>query len=180
MEYTLQPSPSLKQRSRGSSVFGVEKAWTPSLTFSTPGDFSVAFSQAYGYSYLLGSTVFLHFKLTTSSFTHTTAAGWLAITGLPYQVAAAGPAFDGFYPTASEALSALGAFVGGGNLHWQGITKANYTHAFLNPVREQKYLSIIMCGSGQVRNTVNAADMPTGGSVVLGGFCIYTRLETAS
>lgn len=60
--------------------------WTPAITFATPGDLAVTYSTQTGQFFRIGAMVFVQFQITTSAFTHTTAAGNLRITGLPYTV----------------------------------------------------------------------------------------------
>jgi hypothetical protein len=59
-------------------------AWTPVLTFATPGDLNVAYSQQYGTYCKRGPLVTVNFTIVTSTFTWTTASSSLEITGLPY------------------------------------------------------------------------------------------------
>lgn len=63
-----------------------EGTWTPTLTCSTPGDLVVAYSATNrtGQYQKVGDTVHFQFRLDTTTFTHTTAAGITFITGLPF------------------------------------------------------------------------------------------------
>jgi hypothetical protein len=136
-----------------------EGTWTPVLTFDTAGDLSVAYTVQIGAYRKIGSLVFVTFSVVTSTFTHTTASGNLRITGLPFQPATS--------PAANQRTGTLG---------FQGITKAGYTQfvpAF-DDAAGQMFI-IEASGSAQTASTVVAADMPTGGSVVLrGGGCYVT------
>lgn len=69
-----------------------EGTWTPALTASTPGDLSVAYSTQLGTYTKVGKFITLTFAITTTSFTHTTASGYLRISGVPFNLAYA----DGF------------------------------------------------------------------------------------
>lgn len=127
--------------------------WTPGLTFGTPGDLSVAFSTQTGFYRKIGSLVTAWFTVVTSSFTHTTASGVLRITDLPFTNSANN--------------------LRGGSLTWQGITKANYTDVAPFAVASLDQIGFTISGSGQTQTSVTAADMPTGGSVVLAGSVTY-------
>jgi len=64
-----------------------EGAWTPVLTFVTPGDLSVTYSTQVGRYTKIGNQVTVVCSIATSAFTHTTASGNLNITGLPFAAA---------------------------------------------------------------------------------------------
>jgi hypothetical protein len=61
-----------------------EGTWTPAISFGAPGDQSLAYSSRTGVYQKVGKQVHAAFNLTTSTFTHTTAAGSLFITGWPF------------------------------------------------------------------------------------------------
>lgn len=61
-----------------------EGAWTPVLTFGTPGDLAVTYSTQVGRYTRIGRQVTVIACVATSAFTHTTASGNLNITGLPF------------------------------------------------------------------------------------------------
>lgn len=124
-------------------------AWTPVLTFATPGDLSVSYSTQVGRFVKMGRLVTVFGSIVTSSFTHTTASGACRVTGLPF-------AHCGF-----TGLEAYGA------LSWQGITKANYTNISANVSGTNAYAEFIASGSAQNRSAVAAADMPSAGAVIL-------------
>ena len=123
--------------------------WTPTLTFATPGDLVVVYSLRTGTYTKIGGLVYLKMILATSTFTHTTASGLLNITGLPFAAAAGGI----------------------GQMEFQGITKAGYTQ-FVFAVNGSE-LNIGASGSGVALDNVTAANMPTGGTVILGGSIQY-------
>ena len=58
--------------------------WTPTLTFATAGDLNVVYSVRIGNYQKIGNWVRCMFVAAVSTWTHTTAAGNLHITGLPY------------------------------------------------------------------------------------------------
>lgn len=88
-------------------------AWTPVLTFATPGDLSVAYTTQLGRYTRIGNMVTLSGSLLTSTFTHTTASGNLQITGTPF---ASGAGFtsvgqlrwSGFSTTATDLCVSIG------------------------------------------------------------------------
>jgi hypothetical protein len=133
-----------------------EGAWTPVLTFATAGNLSVAYSVQLGSYTKIGDKVTVHFRLTTSTFTHTTASGALRITGLPFPASAANPGFQG---------STFSGF--------QGITNASYTQYSSIVENGTSHLAGAKSGSGQSSVNIVPADMPTGGTVVLHGSVTY-------
>jgi hypothetical protein len=123
--------------------------WTPALTFATQGDLSVAYSNQLGNYIKIGNLVVATFVITTSTFSHSTASGNLNITGLPF-----------------VSLSASGVTWQSG-ARWRGVTKANYTDLSVNVGPSSSTLTIRASGSGQIDANVTAADLPSGGTVVL-------------
>lgn len=130
--------------------------WTPVLTFATAGDLSVAYSTQVGQYARVGNLVLAWFYLVTSTFTFTTASGNARLTGLPFRAAT---------------TSLLGFF--GGGSYWRGITKANFTDIVPYAVSGQTYLQFGISGSGQTATTVATGDMPSAGTVNLGGIVVY-------
>lgn len=128
-----------------------EGTWTPTLTFVTNGNFTVVYSTQSGTYTKIGRQVTITFNLVTSTFTHTTASGNLQITTLP------------FTPGAT--------FIG--TLNFQGITKANYTQYGTRISSATTTATLSASGSAQAGSSVTAADMPTGGTVVLQGVATY-------
>ena len=161
MEYQIQPSPRLRTSQK---VFqtGVSDSWTPALTFATPGNVSVTYTTQAGVYVRFGDLVVAFFDIITATFTHTTANSFLLVTGLPDVVI-----------NTPNSVS-----YGGGNTNWQGITKANYTDITPHPAEGQTYCTLVASGSGQSRSSVQALDVPSGGSVSLHGFAIYKTSDT--
>jgi hypothetical protein len=123
--------------------------WTPTLTFATPGNLSVAYTNQLGRYIRIGNLVVVSLRIDTSSFTHSTASGALQITGLPF-----------------TALSATAmSWQAGGR--WRGVTKANYTDMSFNVATNTTAITVRACGSGQADANVDAANMPSAGAVVL-------------
>ena len=121
--------------------------WTPVLTFGTPGDLAVVYSTQEGIYSRAGNAFFVDAGIITSTFTHTTASGACRITGLPFTSAATG----------QFRLA----------LTWGGITKAGYTDIVGLVNSGNAFVQFQAFGSGVAPSAVTAADMPTGGSVVL-------------
>lgn len=129
---------------------------TPTLTFATPGNLSVAYTAQESSYVKIGSMVFYNFWIQTSSFTHTTASGALQITGLPFAT------YNGInvYYT--------------GSLTWSGITKTNYTQVTPQIVYGgASTITFYASGSGQGYSNVTASDCPSGGTIVLYGNIAY-------
>lgn len=59
-------------------------SWTPSVSFATPGNLSVTYSAQTGAYVRIGNIVFVTALIRCSVFTHTTAASFFTITGLPF------------------------------------------------------------------------------------------------
>lgn len=129
--------------------------WTPVLTFATPGDLSVTYTDQRGIYVRLGRLLFVYFDIVTSGFTHTTASGNLNITGLPL-------------------TNGLAYSMRGGPVAFQGITKANYTQFGATIASGASTMTVNASGSGQPTASVTAADMPTGGTVALRGQLVFT------
>ena len=157
-EYQLQPSPA-KRTSKEVFASGTIFNWTPAITFGTPGDLSVAYQIQSGKGIIDGDLVFAQFHIQTSSFTHTTASGRLWITGFQ-----------------KKALILINNFAPTGGLNfWQGITKANYTQLCVEMFKDGSLpiAYVNASGSGRAATSVNAADVPTGGTVLLVGSITY-------
>ena len=133
----------------GGVIQSTDRAWTPVLSFATPGDLAITYSKQVGYWSRVGDITFYTCEIQTSSFTHTTASGAINITGLPFQS-----------KNIADGSSTS-------SLVFTGITKASYTQ--FTPVLSvnSTLISIQTSGSGQAVSSVFAADMPTGGSVTL-------------
>ena len=127
-----------------------EGTFDPVLTFITPGNVSVAYTNQVARYTRIGNRVNVQIDILTSAFTHTTASGNLTITGMPAAIT----------PRATGARWQ-------GALEFQGITKATYTNFVMAAIASDAKLYISAGGSGVARSLVTAADMPSGGSVVI-------------
>lgn len=143
----------------GALPFYEEGTFTPVLSFVTPGDLSVAYSTQRGRYTRMGNLVHVTVEIVTSTFTHTTAASGLVITGLPFAIDNSN--------TSDRWVGAAG---------YQGYTSA--THPLWNAVvqgNDTSQLRFNKMGSGQTLTGVVPADMPTGGSVRIRASCLYRR-----
>jgi len=142
------------------NTIGADKigAFTPSVTFATPGDVSLASVSAAGTYSREGNRVTTSFEY-QAVITHTTASGALRITGFPYAALGATPLDYG----------ALGGF--------QGITKASYTQFILRSTNTQTYMNVVASGSGQTAAAISTGDIPTGGTLILNGTITYLISE---
>jgi hypothetical protein len=130
-------------------------SWTPSVSFTTPGNLSVAYSVQSGTWYKIGNLVYVSFVIQTSSFTWTTSSGSFVINGLPL----------------SQSASVQ---VSEGTVEFQGITTpVGYTHYVLNNVPSSNQLSLRACGSGQTIVQIGTTAVPTGSSLLLRGSIVY-------
>ena len=134
---------------------GVVKRWTPVLTFATPGNLAVSYTTAVADYIRMREWVTANFRIITSAFTWTTSSGNLQITGLPY--------------TASSSSNDTNYVWQGGGLVFGGVTKASYTQFVPQVSAGSNVILIAASGSGQAPANLVAADLPSGGSVVLSG-----------
>lgn len=132
-----------------------EGIWTPTFTFATPGDLAKTFSIQNAYYTKIGRMVSVSFAMVTSAFTHTTASGNLLITGLPFTAVD-----DSNYRAYAPLL-------------FQGITKAGYTQVMAEMNGNTSQFFVQACASASNVSNVTAANMPTGGTVILAGLVNY-------
>jgi hypothetical protein len=128
-----------------------EGVWTPALAINTPGNLSVTYSTQTGYYTKIGRLVTVSFQVETSAFTWTTASGVWRISGVPFLSSGNTTYMNG----------AISAF--------QGITKANYTTFGSQTNTGTAQFLLQASGSGQAWDYINAADLPSGGSIMLRG-----------
>ena len=132
-----------------------EGTWTPTVTFTTPGNLSVAYSYRIGQYQKVGGWVTVSFSLRSSTFTFTTASGDLTVSGLP---------FTSHTETDGE-FNGAGAF--------RGITKANFTQISASVGSNVATIRFNASGSGQIYTSVEATDTPTAGTLILKFTCSY-------
>jgi hypothetical protein len=128
--------------------------WTPVASFATAGDSSFTPSIQVGDATKIGREVLASFRY-VGTVTHTTASGNLQITGLPFT-----PATDA-------------NFTWDGTCVFGGITKAGYTHVCTTLVSASATIVLTASGSAVAASVVVAADVPTGGTLVVRGTLRY-------
>lgn len=131
-----------------------EGTWTPVLTFATPGDLARTYTTQLGVYTKVGRQVIAEFEIVTATFTHTTAAGNLQITGLPFTKGAGQPASVD-------------------SITFGGITAAGYGSVVAKLAASSNVINFEGSGSAQPPAMVTVSNVPTGGSVVLRGKMIY-------
>lgn len=136
------------------AALGAVLDWTPTLTFSQPGDLAVTYGTRLADYIKIGPQVTIRFVVITSAFTHTTAAGTLFITGLPFAARN-----NGVHSYGSPAF--------------QGITKASYTSFAPTILAGTSQIQIDASGSAQAVAVVGATDCPTGTQKTLAGTITY-------
>ena len=137
----------------GATVFDwyEEGAFTPTLTFATPGDLSVSYAangQIGSYT-RSGNRVTCNIFIQTSAFTYTTATGALRIQGLPYLARNTVNAFS------------LGSCV------YQGITDAARPQICVRVDPGLNFLSLVSSGPGVPIAFASVANVATGSSIIL-------------
>lgn len=136
----------------GVDVVTTGTVWTPTLTFATPGDLAVTYATRFARYWQLSSNLLLvQFNIQTSAFTFTTASGALEITGLPF--------------TTQNTVG----LVPRGGMSFGGINKVGFSQIAPGIGVNSNILIFNSSGMGVATATVTAADMPTGGAVVLIG-----------
>lgn len=136
----------------------VSDVWVPTLSFATPGDLNVVYSERAGFYVKVGQLVMVSFHMLTSTFTHTTAAGNLLVSGVPF------------------APSGLSLYTSVGACRWQGITFAGArvgSTQIVTRITNAQTFFFDVSGSGIASAQVLAADMPTGGTVIVRGGISY-------
>jgi hypothetical protein len=118
------------------------------VTFATPGDLAVTYAAQEGRWIQQGSLVFLQARITTATFTHTTASGLFRLDGLPR------PARD-----------QLGGHQLSGYI--SGWTKAGYTQAVIGTMPGDDFLTVAFTGSGQPVAAGVVGDFPTTATIDL-------------
>lgn len=132
-----------------------EGIWTPTVSFATPGNLAVTYSQQNGDYTKIGRLVSASFIIVTSAFTFTTASGQMQINGLPF--AAVNDAnFRSYNP-----------------LVYSGINKAGYSSVFGALLGNTSQLLVFASGMGVTVSAVATADAPTTSTVILGGAVNY-------
>ena len=122
-----------------------EGTWTPVITFATPGDLNVVYSNQQGRYIKVGKQVTVSCIVNTTTFTYTTASGELRVTGLPFASVTAA----NFQWTAATEFG--GITLGGGH---------TLIHANLQD--NVSYIRFVASGSGLARAVLNTGSAPSG------------------
>lgn len=127
--------------------------WTPSLTFTTPGDLFVSYGTRTGMYVKIGNLVMLQFHVDTTAFTYTTAVGALVVTGQPL------------------ANGVSQHYVG--SMSFQGLNRVGYTQ--WNPVIApgQADFNLSESGPGVVRVFTDTNSTASGSNISLVGNITY-------
>lgn len=128
-----------------------EGTFTPTITFSTPGNLAVTYSQQTGDYTKIGRLVTVRISIVTSAFTYTTASGVFQIAGLPFQCAIPGDA----------AIS------------YQGYTDANRPFVAVRTIPSSTTADFFASGSGQTRNQTTVTQWPSGGNIIIAATITY-------
>lgn len=128
-------------------LLGLSGSWTPTLTFTTPGDLNVVYTTRAGFWVRNGGIVTFNFVIVTSTFTFTTATGSLLVTGLPFNLANIAQA--------------------PGKLDWQGITKVSYTEIAAVMLAGGSTIQFIASGTGQPRSSIVNGNAVSGTQLTL-------------
>jgi hypothetical protein len=132
-----------------------EGTWTPVLTFTTPGDLSVTYSQQVGVYTRIGNKVFINFSIITSAFTFTTASGSLTLTGLPF--------------TSKNFTGDIAV----GSMLFSGITQAGYTQFVPRIAANTSTITFTASASALAAAGVSATNTPSGGAIQFRGSVAY-------
>ena len=127
-------------------------AWTPVITFATPGDLAVTYSTQFGrWTKLSSNLVLVQFYIATSALTYTTAVSTLQITGLPFTSA-----------------NVAGQLVRGA-LSFFGINKVGYSQIAVGMGVNTNFLVLNASGMGVGSAAVSTTDVPSGSNLNLIG-----------
>jgi hypothetical protein len=131
------------------------RLWTPAISFATPGDLSVTYTQQVGTVLMIGSLVVASFNIVTSAFTHTTASGNLLITGL------------------SVPAMTLTNADWHGSVAFTGLTMANYTNFVTRITSGATDFNVAASGSAQTLTNTTVTQWPSAGTPTIRGTICY-------
>ena len=131
--------------------------WTPSFTFSTPGNLTAVYSTQAGQYWRQGNLVNAWFRCTTSAFTHTSASGSFQIAGLPVAM------------TSNTGFRATGAPL------WRTISVSGYTDlvVFADPSQNTSVLYLFASGPGTTVLQLGAAHLTTAVNISIESHIAY-------
>lgn len=120
-----------------------EGTCTPTLTLSTAGDLSVAYSVQVGFYTKIGNLVTVWADLVTSTWTHTTASGTFLSGSLP------------FTPSSTTNREAKGA------TSFAGVTLVGHTQVVARIIAGNGNLRFAACGSGTALGNLGVTNVPS-------------------
>ncbi len=124
----------------------LEGSWTPSFSFTTPGDLSATYSAQVGRYTRTGNRVTASAYVVTSAFTHSTASGAFVINGLPYTSTSTSNYFN------------VGA------CQYGGVTAATTPHIVGRVDPNTSRIGFIASGSGAANVNIGVTQVPSGGT----------------
>lgn len=125
-----------------------EGTWTPTITFTTPGDLNVVYSIRQGFYTRVGRLVQWSALITTSTFTFSTGTGALLVSGLPFAAASNPPVSFARWVgiTSSVSTPQVSAILNSTNVQFEVMNVASGTTASLTqanaPTGVQKQIYI--------------------------------------
>jgi hypothetical protein len=119
-----------------------EGTWTPTVNFVTNGDLAVVYSNQAARYTKVGNAVHFSVRVTTTTFTHTTASGAFRITGLP------------FTPSASQPFVSPSGYI-------TRYTKAGYTQIVFQIASSDSNIYSLLIGSGVAPFSLDPTCLPT-------------------
>lgn len=129
-------------------------SFTPTASFTTPGDFSITYVNQSGDYTINGDMCFFILKVSSSAFTHTTASGDFVIGGLPY----------------TSKTSDMGAVM---QKHHTALTYPTGC-TYLVPYMQNSATTMKVAGLGSAtaRTELTVSDLPTGTNIdfVINGY----------
>jgi len=128
-----------------------EGTWTPTFTFTSPGNLTVVYSSRLATYTKIGRQVLMDFDVQTSTFTHTTASGSARITGQPFNNATPLP----------EPIGRLA--------HGPITVSAGYNSIQPIAVATVPQLGFIASNPAGAASTLTFSNFPTGTQLVLKG-----------
>lgn len=128
--------------------------WTPALGAATTGDLSVAYSVQVGRWFVVDNRMHLSWRVETSTWTHTTAASFVWITGMP----------------TTPATVTNARWHGSGTMRY---TKANFTQVSPIMASADPHIYFYATGSGQTPALLVVGETPSGTQVTSWGSIWY-------
>lgn len=131
-----------------------EGTWTPVLTAATVGDLSVGYAAQAGRYIKIGKMVTVWFDVQLNSFTYTTAAGNMRISGLPF----------------TSQNSSMFYY---GTCSFGNINKAGYTQVTPRLSSNATQMNFVVSAMGSAVSTLAITDATSGSAVFIQGCITY-------